>query len=55
MEKFIAVPESVDFQLCIIFQAKGKDDLVEKPSSDEKLLSAIKERSNYGDVKLTEL
>lgn len=48
-------PGSVNFQLCIICQAKKEDDLVERPSSHEKLFSAIKERSKYGDVKLTEL
>jgi len=31
---------------------RGEDNLVEKPSSHEKLLSAIKEQAKYGDVKL---
>lgn len=47
--------KSVNFQLCIICQVIGEDNLVEKPSSHEKLLSAIKERAKYGDVKLAEL
>ena len=40
------VPGCLDFNLY---------DLVEKPSSYEKLLNAIEERAKYGDVKLTEL
>ncbi|CAH3182355.1 unnamed protein product [Porites lobata] len=47
--------KSVNFQLCIICQVIGEDNLVEKPSTHEKLLSAIKERAKYGDVKLAEL
>ena len=31
---------------------RGEDNLVEKPSSHEKLLSTIKERAKYADVKL---
>ena len=48
------VPGCLDFPLCIICQEGRKDDLVEKPSSHEKLLNTI-EHAKYGDVKLTEL
>ena len=45
----------VNFELCIICQTQTDEELVEKPVSHQKLFDAIKERSHYGDVKLTEV
>lgn len=44
----------INFQLCIICQGNQEEELIEKPNSHEKLLSAIEERSKYGDSRLTE-
>ena len=47
--------EIVNFQFCIICQTQNEDGLVKKPNknSHEKLFEVIQERSQYGDVKLT--
>ena len=45
----------INFELGIICQTQTDKELVEKPVSHQKLFDAIKERSHYGDVKLTEV
>ena len=51
----LAVDGSLDFNLCIVCQTRSIDDLVEKPTSHDKLFSAIEERAKYGDVKFAGL
>ena len=41
--------------MCIICQTQTDEELVEKPVSHKKLFDAIKERSNYEDVKFAEV
>ena len=38
-----------DFSLCIICQRKTNEELVEKPTSHEKVLKFVRERASYGD------
>ena len=45
----------VDINLCIIYQKKTSENLVQKPSAHEKLLQIIGERSKYGDGKYPEI
>ena len=54
MEKLVQ-GGSLDFNLCIICQNQGADDLVETSTSHDKLFSSIEERTNYRDAKLGEL
>ena len=41
----------LDFKLCVICQEKSTANLVENPTSHQKLLEAIEERSKYEDIK----
>lgn len=45
----------IDISLCIICQRKTSEDLVKKPSSHEKLLQNIADRSKYCDGKYSEI
>ncbi|CAH3187779.1 unnamed protein product [Porites lobata] len=40
----------LDFKLCVICQEKSTANLVENPTSHQKLLEAIEERSKYEDI-----
>ena len=41
----------LDFKLCVICREKSTANLVENPTSHQKLLEAIEERSKYEDIK----
>ena len=40
----------LDFKLCVICQEKNTANLVENPTSHQKLLEAMEERSKYEDI-----
>ena len=45
----------IDFKLCIVCQCVKEEEIVENPSSHEKLLAAIKERASYGESRYSEI
>ena len=47
--------KTVDISKCVICQVKTKEKLVEVPGNIEKLLSCIKERESYENLKYREI
>ena len=40
----------INFKLCLVFQCVKDEDLVENPTSYDKLVAAVKERASYGSL-----
>ena len=40
----------INFKLCLVFQSVKDEDLVENPTSYDKLVASVKERVSYGSL-----
>ena len=45
----------INFKLCLVCQCVKDEDLVENPTSYDKLVAAVKERASYGESKFSEI
>ena len=44
----------INFKLCLVFQCVKDEDLVENPTSYDKLVAAVKERASYGSLMVSQ-
>ena len=45
----------INFKLCVVCQCVKDEDLVENPTSYDKLVAAVKERASYGESRFSEI
>ena len=45
----------INFKLCLVCQCVKDEDLVENPTSYDKLVAAVKERASYGESRFSEI
>lgn len=47
--------KSIDYSVCLICKKKKSEQLVDNPSSHDKVLKSVKEWASYGDIRYFEL